>query len=127
MRNRSRPADRLHVLFRAISPPESAGSTLSQRDHFAARLVSVEGPNDKVITFLELSSFDRSLGIPDGPPGIAGVDYLHGKTMNKLIASECRATADALREANRPLIRVVLPQTSEHSIAQLLYMLEVEG
>jgi glucose-6-phosphate isomerase len=46
--------------------------------------------------------------------------------MNLLMASECRATADALRSAGRPVIRVVLPDVNAHTMGQLLYMLEVE-
>ena len=86
----------------------------------------MEGPNDKVITILEQSTFGRSLKIPNTVRKTAGVAYLQGKTMNRLIASERKATADALRDADRPVIRVTLPRVDEHAIGQLLYMLEVE-
>ena len=46
--------------------------------------------------------------------------------MNKLMAAELRGTMDALKASNRPVVRVVLPKVNEDTVAQLLYMLEVD-
>jgi glucose-6-phosphate isomerase len=86
----------------------------------------LEGPNDKLVTIIEDSKFDRNLKIPDSLPKARELDYLRGKTMNKLIAAERKATTDALRDAKRPVIRVTLPQVNAHTLGQLMHMLEVE-
>ncbi len=107
---------------RAQTPVAALGVT----DQHSQLQLYLEGPNDKVITILEQSAFDRSLKIPNFSARKGGVDYLRAKTMNRLIASERKATVDALRDADRPVINVAFPQVNEHTIGQLLYMLEVE-
>lgn len=85
-----------------------------------------EGPNDKVFNLLEVGKFDKSLKIPAVLENIPELAYLRGKSMNKLMAAEFRGTADALRVSKRPVIRVTLPRLNGSTVAQLLYMLEVE-
>lgn len=85
-----------------------------------------EGPNDKIFTIVEVSRFTKNARIPNVLASIADFAYLRGKTMNKLMAAELRGTMDALKASNRPVVRVVLPKVNEDTVAQLLYMLEVE-
>jgi glucose-6-phosphate isomerase len=85
-----------------------------------------EGPNNKLINVLEAGRFDASLKIPDTLKVLTELDYLRGKTMNKLMAAELQGTVDALTLSKRPVSRVTLPRVNEHTVAQLLYMLEAE-
>lgn len=85
-----------------------------------------EGPNNKLLNIIEVARFDSSLKIPDTLKGLAELDYLRGKTMNKLMAAELQGTIDALTLSKRPVVRVTLPRVNEHTVAQLLYMLEAE-
>lgn len=85
-----------------------------------------EGPNDKLFTVLEVKRFEKTLRIPDTLPQVEGLNYLRGKTMNKLMAAELQGTVDALKASQRPVIRVTLPKVDAYSVAQVLYMLEVE-
>lgn len=110
------------ALFAGQTPIKSLGVT----DQHSQLQLYLEGPNDKLITILEEQNFRTRLRIPPGPKGMPTSDFLAGKTMNLLMGSECRATMDALRSASRPVIRVVLPVVNEHTMGQLLYMLEVE-
>lgn len=57
---------------------------------------------------------------------IPELGYLRGATMNNLMNAELRGTVDALKVSKRPVIRVTLPRLNAHTVAQLLYMLEVE-
>lgn len=109
-------------LYVGQTPVRALGAT----DQHSQLQLYLEGPNDKIITFLEARRLATALPIPDTLPMVGGLEYLRGKTMNQLLASECKATRMALREANRPVIRVVLPRVDTHTVAQLLYMLEVE-
>ncbi len=109
-------------LFTGQTPVKSLGAT----DQHSQLQLYLEGPNDKLLTLLSVRRFEKALPIPAAPKGMPGVDYLAGRTMERLIQAECRATADALRAAQRPVIRVELPGISAHSLGQLLYMLEVE-
>ena len=85
-----------------------------------------EGPNDKVFNIIEVGKFDRTLKIPAVLENIPELAYLRGATMNKLMNAELRGTVDALKVSKRPVIRVTLPRLNAHTVAQLLYMLEVE-
>jgi glucose-6-phosphate isomerase len=85
-----------------------------------------EGPNNKLFNLLEVARFEKTLRIPDTLPQVEGMEYLRGKSMNKLMAAEFHGTADALKESKRPVVRITLPKVNAHTVAQLLYMLEVE-
>ncbi|NIA13056.1 MAG: glucose-6-phosphate isomerase [Nitrospiraceae bacterium] len=85
-----------------------------------------EGPNNKLFNIIEVRRFEKTLRIPQALESIPEFDYLRGASMNKLMAAEVRATMDALKESVRPVSRVVLPRVNAHTVAQLLYMLEVE-
>mgnify|MGYP001431434752 CR=1 FL=1 len=112
------------------NPARSVGQTpvsaLGVTDQHSQLQLFLEGPNDKLITILEETTFNTRLEIPSSPSYPKSVDYLQGKTMNQLIAAERKATIDALREKNRPVIRVTFPTVCEETVAQFLYMLEVE-
>ena len=86
-----------------------------------------EGPNDKVFTILSVEDFGIELPIPDAPAGVAGLEYLAGRSMAELMHAEERATVWALaRLSQRPTVRLVLERVTPHAVGQLLYMLEVQ-
>jgi len=107
-----------------------AGSTplgaLGATDQHSQVQLFREGPNDKLFTVLEVKKFDRTLKIPPVLGDIADLDYLRGKSMNKLMAAEFKGTVDALKLSKRPVVKISLPRLNAHTIGQLLYMLEVE-
>lgn len=84
-----------------------------------------EGPNDKVINFIRVEKFDKTLEIPKIFE-YTGIGYLGGKTINDLINAEADSTRVALSDYQRPTITITLPEINEYNIAQLLYMLEVQ-
>jgi glucose-6-phosphate isomerase len=55
-----------------------------------------------------------------------GLNYLGGKTINRLINPESDATAVALTDYKRPNIPIRLPKINEYYLAQLFYMLEMQ-
>jgi len=109
-------------LFTGQTPIKALGVT----DQHSQLQLYLEGPNDKIHTILEQRNFNTTLRIPQAPSSVPGLEYLQGQTMNKLMAAERKATIDALTEAKRPVMRIVLPKVNEHTLAQLLYLLEVE-
>jgi len=86
-----------------------------------------DGPNDKVFTILAVEDFGIELPIPNAPAGVAGLEYLAGRSMAELMHAEERATVWALaRLSQRPTARIVLPRVTPHAVGQLLYLLEVQ-
>ena len=109
-------------IYAGQTPIKALGAT----DQHSQVQLYREGPNDKIFNLLEVARFDTTLKIPDTLPQVSGLGYLRGKSMNKLMAAELRGTADALKVSKRPVIRIVLPRINANTVAQLLYMLEVE-
>src|SRR5436189_389466 len=66
-----------------------------------------EGPNDKIITFLEVERFNQKLAIPGGIKGQPSLDYLANSNFQTLINSEKLATEYALLESQRPTLSVL--------------------
>jgi glucose-6-phosphate isomerase len=85
----------------------------------------MEGPFDKVVTFLAPDDYGRSLEIPPFPeaPGLA---YLEGRTLAELIRSEQQATAVALTRNGRPNCTLSMPAVTPECVGALIYLLEVQ-
>lgn len=84
-----------------------------------------EGKNDKVITFIRVDEFDSELNIPNIFE-YTGLNYLGGKSINRLINAEADATATTLADFQRPNLTIHLPKINEYYLAQLFYMFEME-
>ena len=104
------------------TPIKSLGAT----DQHSQVQLYMEGPYDKVITFLAVESFDRVGQIPRRVEALDGVDYLAGHTLKELLDAERIGTELALAQNGRPNCTITLPCISSHTIGQLLYLLEVQ-
>ncbi|MBI1318156.1 MAG: glucose-6-phosphate isomerase [Candidatus Hydrogenedens sp.] len=109
-------------VFTGQTPVKALGAT----DQHSQVQLYAEGPNDKVFNVIEAASFGSTLKIPANLTSISELEYLRGKSMNKLMSAELRGTIDALKDASRPVIKISLPRVNAHTVSQLLYMLEVE-
>ena len=84
-----------------------------------------EGPNDKIVTFVRVKEFDKTLDIPKIFE-YTGIGYLGGKTINELLNAEADATKVTLVDYQRPNVTITIDKISPYKIGQLLYMLEVQ-
>ena len=84
-----------------------------------------EGPNDKIINFLRVASYDSNIQIPNIFE-YTGVSYLGGKTVNKLFNAEADSTMASLIDYKRPNVTITVPKITPYYIGQLLYMFEVQ-
>jgi glucose-6-phosphate isomerase len=84
-----------------------------------------EGPNDKLITFLEVERFGTKLTIPSSMKNVETLAYLADSNFQTLINSEKLATEYALMESQRPTMTVVFPQITPEAVGQFLYLYEV--
>lgn len=83
-----------------------------------------EGPLDKLVTFIEVSETDHKVTIPDNM--LDGLEYLGNKTFHQLMLAELHATRQALVDNGRPSWTIVLPVITPETVAQLLFMLEMQ-
>jgi len=107
-------------VFAGFTPIKALGAT----DQHSQIQLYREGPNDKVIGFLEVEQFDRDLTIPAGL-GVEALSYLEGQPMSKLLNAEKRATEFALVESNRPHFTLKFPKIDAHHVGQFIMLWQV--
>ena len=83
-----------------------------------------DGPNDKVIMFLEVERFAKDVPIPRGL-GVEAIEYLEGSTLGTLLAAEKRATEYALIESQRPNLTIRFPRVDAHHVGQFIHVWQI--
>jgi len=109
------------VVHAGSTPVKALGTT----DQHSQLQLYMEGPPDKLITFLEVGKFKNQVEIPNLFPDQEELNYLGGHSFNELLATECRATAFNLMKAGRPSLNLRLPEINPFTVGQLIYLLEV--
>lgn len=107
-------------LYAGLTPIKALGTT----DQHSQVQLYREGPNDKLITFLEVERFGNRLAIPSSLKSVPALDYLAGANFQTLINSEKLATEYALLESRRPTMTVLFPQINAETVGQFIYMFE---
>jgi len=82
-----------------------------------------EGPNDKLIVFINVENFDNDLEIPvllDNEK----TSFMKGKTFTQLLHAEQKATAQALSENDRPNLTITIPELTPYYLGQLFMLFE---
>ncbi|MCL5019925.1 MAG: glucose-6-phosphate isomerase [Patescibacteria group bacterium] len=109
---------------------ENVGQTpikaLGVTDQHSQIQLYVEGPNDKIITFLRVQDYGTLVSLPQLYEDIPDIAYLGGHSLNELIQAEQAATELALTKNQRPNVTITLPHVEAFHIGELLYMLEVQ-
>jgi len=85
----------------------------------------VEGPDDKVLTFLGVGEFATTVAIPAPGPEAEALAYLGGHTLAELLWAEQRSTAWALSKSGRPSLTITLPRVDAFALGGLFYLLEM--
>jgi len=109
------------TVYAGQTPVKALGTT----DQHSQVQLYREGPNDKLIQFLEVERFGQKLAIPDSMKHVANLKYLAGSNFQTLINSEKVGTEYALMESQRPTLTVKFPQISPETVGQFLYLYEV--
>ncbi|HVC34346.1 MAG TPA: glucose-6-phosphate isomerase [Chloroflexota bacterium] len=104
------------------TPVQALGVT----DQHSQVQLYMDGPADKVFTFIGVDRFDETVRIPAAGLGRSSLDYLGGHTLNELINAERLATTLALTANHRPSCTFLLPEVCPFTVGQLLYVLEVQ-
>ena len=104
------------------TPVKSLGVT----DQHSQVQLYVEGPYDKVVTFLAVDKYREEVVISEGCKDVPDVHFLCGHTMNELIDAERSATEYALTVKERLNHTIYLPEINPFTIGELLYYFEME-
>lgn len=104
------------------TPVKSLGVT----DQHSQVQLYIEGPYDKVITFISVEKYGCEMPIAHGCGDIPDVGFLGGHTLQELIQAENKATAYALMRAGRCNYTINMPEVNAFTLGQLMYMLELQ-
>lgn len=115
--------DRAGKLARTGQTPEKA---LGATDQHSVMQLYIEGPYDKVVTFLTVDEFGATVTIPDAFPEYDTVKYLGGHTMNELLNAEQKATELALTTTGRPNCAIRVKKVDAKTVGALMYLLEMQ-
>jgi glucose-6-phosphate isomerase len=117
---------RLNRRGRVVESGQTPVTALGATDQHSQVQLYVEGPHDKVVTFLEVERFRKDVRIPRKHRDLKSLGYLGGRTLGELLTAEKRGTESALTAAGRPSFTYVLPEVNEHVLGQLLYLFEFQ-
>lgn len=107
------------------TPVKARGVT----DQHSQLQLYLEGPNDKVITFINVQKFLEEYPIPKTPPDLqkySSFEYLGGQTLGKLLHSERLATESSLTFKKLLNLTYHLPLLCAETLGQLLFFLEIK-
>jgi len=108
-------------VFAGQTPVKALGTT----DQHSQVQLYREGPNDKVITFLEVERFEQKLMMPESMKHVPALKYLGGASFQQLMNAEKLATEYALKVSGRPTTTVLFPRIGPETVGQFIYLYEV--
>ncbi len=104
--------------------PTPVGAVGATDQHSQVQLF-MEGPYDKVITFLGLERFPEDVNIPVAASAPADLAYLGGHTLAGLLQAEYQATAAALARMGRMNCSVQLEDLSASSLGEAIMFFQL--
>jgi glucose-6-phosphate isomerase len=109
-------------VYAGQTPVDALGTT----DQHSQIQLYVEGPNDKVITFIGVENYRNQIEIPKSYEEMEGISYLGGHTLQGLIQAELQGTAYALTQNHRPNLTLTLRELNPFTLGQIFMMYEIQ-
>jgi glucose-6-phosphate isomerase len=98
---------------------------LGASDQHSFLQLMMEGPDDKVVLFVEVEDHGADAVIPKRHPEMSELAYLGGHSLGELMNTERRATAEALRLAGRPNATLHVPRITPETLGQLFMLWQI--
>ncbi len=108
-----------------INAGQTPVKALGVTDQHSQVQLYTEGPYDKIVVFIGVEKFKRTITIPKIYGDIPSLGFLGGITQNKLIQTEQMSTEYALLKSGKTNLTITLPEVNEFTLGELLYMFEV--
>jgi glucose-6-phosphate isomerase len=102
------------------TPVQALGAT----DQHSQVQLYVEGPQDKVFTFIMVEHYSQDFIIPNIYTDRSEVNYLCSKLFSTLLNAECLATEVALTDAGNPNMTIKFSEINEENIGAFIYLYE---
>jgi glucose-6-phosphate isomerase len=115
---RDRRGQEVHV---GPTPIGAVGPT----DQHSQVQLFMEGPYDKVVTFVAVDQFGEDITIPGGESLPADLAYLPGHSLGGLLEAEYQATSAALARMGRMSCTLRVPEVSAATLGELLMFFQL--
>jgi glucose-6-phosphate isomerase len=109
------------AIHSGLTPVGAVGAT----DQHSQVQLFMEGPFDKVITFMTVDDFGTDVTIPGRPDLPPDLSYLSGHTLGELLRAEYDATATALSRMGRMNCTLSLPDLSPATIGEAIMFFQL--
>jgi glucose-6-phosphate isomerase len=110
-----------HVVFSGPTPLAAVGAT----DQHSQVQLFMEGPYDKVFTFITVDDFGEDVTIPKRPGLPDELAYLQGHSLGKLLKAEYEATSAALSSEGRMNMTLQLPALTAETLGELIMFFQI--
>ncbi|MEO7136844.1 MAG: glucose-6-phosphate isomerase [Gemmatimonadales bacterium] len=104
--------------------PTPVGAVGATDQHSQVQLF-MEGPYDKVITFMTVDDLGVDLPIPSRPDLPPDLEYLPGHTLGELLRAEYEATSTALAEMGRMSCTLLLPDLKPATLGEAIMFFQL--
>ncbi len=107
-------------VFAGPTPVKALGAT----DQHSQVQLYREGPNDKLLVFLEVESHPVRRRVPEVFEDVPGLSYLRKQDLGKLLNAEKRATEYALAASDRPSVTIRFNNITPQTVGEFIYLYE---
>jgi len=122
-------AESLGKKFSLTGREVHAGTTpvraLGVTDQHSQLQLYLEGPSDKLVTFIKVEKFREHLDVPKAASGLEELSWLSGHSFAELINVEQFATSASLARSGRPSITISIPRVDAYNLGALFYLFEL--
>jgi glucose-6-phosphate isomerase len=109
---------------RQVSVGPTPVKALGATDQHSQVQLYREGPNDKLVVFLDAARHTADVEVPDEFADVPGLAYLRKATLGGLLAAERAATEYALAAANRPSLCLRFETICPGEVGQFIFLYE---
>jgi glucose-6-phosphate isomerase len=117
---------RYNVKGREVWNGQTPVTALGATDQHSQLQLYMEGPGDKVFSFLGIEKYAGLIPLPKLYPKTEELAYLGGHSLNRLIQAEMEATRKTLAGNGRPSLLISLPRINPFTLGQLILLWELE-
>ncbi|MCD4657261.1 MAG: glucose-6-phosphate isomerase [Planctomycetes bacterium] len=110
---------------KVVHAGQTLTSAIGATDQHSQLQLYIEGPDDKIFTFVEVLGFRRDFTVPKAPaPTSDKIAHIHNHTVAEILQAELLGVKKALTELNKPNLSLILPNLSPETIGELIFGLE---
>ena len=117
---------RVNTAGKIVNVGQTPIGAIGATDQHSQVQLYIEGPNNKIITFIGVKKFRTECKVPRVFPQVETLNHLADGDLANLLNNELLATEFALEKNSRPSVKFTLAELTPENIGALLYLYEVQ-